>query len=1418
MKKVMSFVLTLSLLISVLVVASPFAAPLTVSATGAGDIHMQANTGNFYDAYGFVKISDNEFTTQGGDSFGKYQAIADDLTSFSFDVKIDPAKIGSSGAFMILFQADIEDYNHIFAGPNTVNKAYYALQSYPNSAQLFITKKTGYSTSDTILGASLGGVWGQNNSAVLYDGNYHTVKVTKQTVVNGTRFCIFIDGSSVYDYTDEDPAIDFSARTNVTPFLFTGAPAGAVTFRTSQTQFIKGTPMLKVSTPAAVDFSRSTYTTAGTEFYMLHDYGEHDSTNGEYAYTFKAKVDSCTRTDYRFEFLISSTWGASPLWGWAGPSGDRGWGVSVSSTMPDVFGSPAPADWMGAYASVNSGGAIGAIPAPGYYSGKWGATAPSDIFDGQYHTFTVSKSQRSAKGETVISLYIDGLLVFSRVDTDALDLAAYSANSGNVFRAALNTKNITLTLADPRSSDTTLSSISVNKKPVEAGGTKIVSRDVNEVEVVAVPNDLNSTVEIFGTTTNLQFGDNVVGIKVIAEDGTVDYHYITVKKEDDINKDIYYIDYNDFEDNSSYSSYSVIHAVQGIVNRETPNLMIVTSNPYYKNLDNEWKAIYEGNGYSFEKITSYQQLAETFKGYFNGIITFDMPAGAASPYDGGWRNSVAELAGVMAGLTGYFPIPANKIASVLAAGLTQPSAVELSQGISASSVSTHLENRFTTWTEPQQYQLDTIAPYANANEFMTMTAEGSDFAVMKKMMYFDLHPLSSQTEEALLLDIYSYFEAKDCVFDVWGYFDLEETGVQLLSSYGGTMKNIGANNMSLFAATPSESTEWKQATEVDMTTPAYDPSKYYVTFIASEGDTPKAPTTLQHGAWKDPNRGQVPINWGLPAVLSEDMPFMLDYYYNNATSNDYFFTSGASLLGWIDPVNMPSKLLPEIAAKNKALAKKTDQYVMDFYSDFIKGNPADGILGNQTRFNSFVDYIKNSGLLGYTGLLFSNNKNSITGSDAADFLDPPYTSALKWQSDTNDTLFINRPHHYPMREGTTRGDVTNSNTALSSTGNAVGVSNKTFNYSYISANINISNNGASSPFMAFETRKSGSGATARAYTAQLLFQSVSGSEMTFNLQLNRTYGTATTTLASKSIVLNKSQNYTLDFFTNESSLYIKIGENVLSVVDTSANVIPDGAMNINITRLAATVSSIKYTQEPVWMQVVNYVLSDTDNASGTSINDHFSVGYYGYIMNGDFSKIMVEDEPGFTDHVVLSPTDLKNAMDYLNTLYPDKFIFTTMDEFAVAAATAKDVPLLSDGTEEETELMPEPEVVIEDGLFEIALGSTLSDLMALFSNNPDNIEVTDVNGNAVTASGSVLGTGTVISLIKSGNIIDSATLYIKGDTDGNGVINSLDLVDVKKRILTILTSDNPAFVKAADADGIGGITVADLVLIKKSIV
>ena len=97
-----------------------------------------------------------------------------------------------------------------------------------------------------------------------------------------------------------------------------------------------------------------------------------------------------------------------------------------------------------------------------------------------------------------------------------------------------------------------------------------------------------------------------------------------------------------------------------------------------------------------------------------------------------------------------------------------------------------------------------------------------------------------------------------------------------------------------------------------------------------------------------------------------------------------------------------------------------------------------------------------------------------------------------------------------------------------------------------------------------------------------------------------------------------------------------------------------------------------------------------------------------------------------------------------------------------------------------------------------------------------NITVKSADGTELAADTAV-GTGCVVELIQDKRIVDTATVVVKGDTDGKGSIDVLDMEAIQKSILGIGDKLSGAYKEAASLTDGYDITVLDMEAIQKDI-
>ncbi|NSW56886.1 MAG: hypothetical protein HPY44_12815 [Armatimonadetes bacterium] len=135
-----------------------------------------------------------------------------------------------------------------------------------------------------------------------------------------------------------------------------------------------------------------------------------------------------------------------------------------------------------------------------------------------------------------------------------------------------------------------------------------------------------------------------------------------------------------------------------------------------------------------------------------------------------------------------------------------------------------------------------------------------------------------------------------------GYGDPEGEWCQLLSRHGHYSFHA-FTNWSFHNKVPCARSRFEQRANFVPETTEPETERFYVCFMTSEGDTMKGPIPFFYDSWFDQARGKVPVNWGINPLMAELFPAMLDYYYDTATPEDYFFV-GCSGAGYCYPDDM----------------------------------------------------------------------------------------------------------------------------------------------------------------------------------------------------------------------------------------------------------------------------------------------------------------------------------------------------------------------------------------------------------------------------------------------------------------------------------------------------------------------------------
>ena len=403
-----------------------------------------------------------------------------------------------------------------------------------------------------------------------------------------------------------------------------------------------------------------------------------------------------------------------------------------------------------------------------------------------------------------------------------------------------------------------------------------------------------------------------------------------------------------------YTQRHTFATLQGLVNRTGPTLYRAEPFFYHPPVNQAWLDYYgRTQGFAYEEIATFDGLIARFCPQLHGLVGFDATPGPKMARDGRFFPMEEYLATSIGALTGMLPVP-SAMRSELAQrwGLPAPEEIELTDSRGSRTGRTvHgdlARYGFANKAQAALWAIRELLPYCSPDYFFNLDASGVDyaaqhFALCTNLQYVETDAGEGLTEQQVLERILQcYRDRADKLrpyFWVIGLQPPERPGVMTLSRYSGvnSMTNTG-QNWSFHTRVPAARSAWRQSPAPIRLKDV--PDARYVAFIASECTTQKAAGDgMQHGAWLDPARGKVAINWGMCAAFAQQAPAVVDYYYATATRNDYFVTGDICAgLGFAVPPLMPADawlaVLKDAAPGWQAMGLKCiDAYANDGYYD-----------------------------------------------------------------------------------------------------------------------------------------------------------------------------------------------------------------------------------------------------------------------------------------------------------------------------------------------------------------------------------------------------------------------------------------------------------------------------------------------------
>lgn len=301
---------------------------------------------------------------------------------------------------------------------------------------------------------------------------------------------------------------------------------------------------------------------------------------------------------------------------------------------------------------------------------------------------------------------------------------------------------------------------------------------------------------------------------------------------------------------------------------------------------------------------------------------------------------VAEFHGAVKGLVVWDPkIIQSRWAAANIAGLNDllPVAPECIERYTGLPVVEDLRGGFASEMDCARWSAATLLPqcdpvmgFSIENTWSGCTIDSLDFAVQNKIFIYCLHHGGDKREEIELM--HAILSKIGPCAPIFGWGEPEEDYCAAISAHDNYVMCAEAPNLSFWKHVPCERTSWIQPARKHPSAFKLE-NKHYVALCTSEGDTPKMAVSVQGGAWADLNRGKIAVNWGMNPLHLKWFPAVLEFYWDNATENDYFM-GGASGAGYTYPNRMPN---PEAWMRQTGeYFRKADMHETDAWMHFSR--------------------------------------------------------------------------------------------------------------------------------------------------------------------------------------------------------------------------------------------------------------------------------------------------------------------------------------------------------------------------------------------------------------------------------------------------------------------------------------------------
>lgn len=381
---------------------------------------------------------------------------------------------------------------------------------------------------------------------------------------------------------------------------------------------------------------------------------------------------------------------------------------------------------------------------------------------------------------------------------------------------------------------------------------------------------------------------------------------------------------NDWSLQGKLPLHAALISLQGLANAEAARLYFVYPKEWdYKFSPEVMDYLRKERDWTFTKLATLEQALEKFRGSLSGCVVWDREV----------RTSLI-VAFTAAGLRRGLVVTEDMLPLMERLGIP---VLEDLRGIFRGKKDAEIY----AWARERYWKdcsRDMIV-WLGGDSGSVMKPGVADWGIKNRTFFSDLSAHPAAEEEYRLADgLLSEMKPYGMVFGWHSYGkDTEEQHVTLLSRHALRMEGLHSlPNMSFSCHVPlKKGFTFRNNHTVRPDEACVPENKVYVSCIQTD--------CLGLGAWMESGRGEMPYAWEVTMNWVWLAPAMMEFFYSQATPQDYFIGS-LSGPGYLYPKAVPREKLPGLIAMARDLMKKLDLRVfeiMDYSEGFFHLGNAD---------------------------------------------------------------------------------------------------------------------------------------------------------------------------------------------------------------------------------------------------------------------------------------------------------------------------------------------------------------------------------------------------------------------------------------------------------------------------------------------